>query len=401
MVFIKIEHMKLLVIGLGQCGGRIADRFARLNKRAHAKRGIDIVTDVFAANTDIADLSGLVTIKADYKHRIPIGYQKTNGHGVGKINELGAEVARQDSDKIITAIKTCERFSQTDAFLLIAGASGGTGSGAIAVLTQCIKERYIGKPVYNAIVLPFQQEETTEARTVYNTAVCLKSAYLIADAIILIDNQRYVNKNSTVLDNLKTVNSKIVEPFYNLLCAGEERQPKYIGARTMEAGHIIQTLVGWTVIGEGKTPLRGRMGLPFGKDHDFRAKMAETGSKAHAMDEAIGELSLTCNPRDSKRALYLVSAPHEEMSMDLIKAIGDHLNSMAPNALIRSGDYPRPKGSVSVTLILSEISAVRKITEYFTKAIDLISVVKARQQGLLYPDRKLETIFDDIPMLLS
>jgi len=129
--------------------------------------------------------------------------------------------------------------------------------------------------------------------------------------------------------------------------------------------------------------------------------MAETGSKAHAMDEAIGELSLTCNPRDSKRALYLVSAPHEEMSMDLIKEIGDHLNSMATNALIRSGDYPRPKGSVSVTLILSEISAARKITEYFTRAIDLISVVKARQQGLLYPDRKLETIFDDIPMLLS
>jgi len=393
--------MKLLVIGLGQCGGRIADRFARLNRRAHAKRGIDICTGVYAVNTDIADLSGLITIKADYKHRISIGYQRTSGHGVGKINELGAEIARQDSDKIITALKTCERFPQTDAFLLIAGASGGTGSGSIAVLTQCLKERYIGKPVYNAIVLPFQQEETTEARTIYNTAVCLKSAYLVADAIFLIDNQRYINKNTAMLDNLKTVNARIVEPFYNLLCAGEERIPKYIGSKTMDAGDIIQTLVGWTVLGEGKTLIRGKMAFPFGKDSSFRAKMAETGSKAHAMEEAIGELSLACNPKDSRRALYLVSAPHEEMSMDLIKEIGDHLATMAPNALIRSGDYPRPKGSVAVTLILSEISAARKITEYFTRAIDLLSVVKARQQGQQYPDRKLEAIFDDIPMLLS
>ncbi len=63
--------MKLVVIGLGQCGGRIADEFARLNKRAVSRRGIEIVTGTFAVNTDAADLSGLTTIKRDYQHRIP------------------------------------------------------------------------------------------------------------------------------------------------------------------------------------------------------------------------------------------------------------------------------------------------------------------------------------------
>jgi tubulin-like protein CetZ len=393
--------MKILVIGLGQCGGRIADRFARLNKRARSQRGFDIISDCFAVNTDVADLSGLSTIKSDYKHRISIGGQKTNGHGVGKISELGAEIAKQDSDKIINAVRASERFPETDAFLLIAAAAGGTGSGSIGVLSQYLKERYIGKPVYNAIVLPFRQEEETEARTIYNTAVCLKSVYLVADAIFLIDNDRYINKNSTMLNNLKAINARMVEPFYNLLCAGEERVPKYVGSKMLDAGDIIQTLVGWTVIGEGRSQIRRRTGFPFGTNHDFRHKMADTGNKAHAMDQAIGELSLTCSPKDSRRALYLVSAPHEEMSMDLIKEIGDHLKDMAPNALIRGGDYPRQKKSVAVTLILSEISAVRKITGYFTKAIDLISVVKARQQGLQYPDRKLEAIFDDIPLLLG
>ena len=57
--------MKLLVIGLGQCGGRIADEFTRLGIKAHVQRGIDIISGAFAVNTDVADLSGLSTIKAD------------------------------------------------------------------------------------------------------------------------------------------------------------------------------------------------------------------------------------------------------------------------------------------------------------------------------------------------
>ena len=390
--------MKLLVIGLGQCGGRIADRFARLNKRSRALRKINILADAFAVNTDVADLSGLRTIKSDYKHRILIGGQRTNGHGVGKVSELGAEIAREDTDKIIDAIRRSEQFYETDAFLLVAAAAGGTGSGSIAVLTQYLKQRYIGKPVYNVIVLPFRQEETTESRAVYNTAMCLKSTYLVADAIILIDNQRYVKKDSPAGNNLAVINARAVEPFYNLLCAGEERNKKYIGARTLDAGDIIQTLAGWTVIGEGKSPIPRRIPL-LGPKRDFRAKMDETSKAAHAMDQALGELSLTCDPKNAGRALYLVTAPPKEMHMEIIKQLGDNLSTVAPDALIRSGDYPRQKRSLYVTLVLSEISSVRKITNYFTRAIDLISVIKAKR-GVEYSSRKLAETFADIPLLL-
>ena len=127
--------MKLVVVGFGQCGCRIADEFARLNGRARGQRGIEIITGVFAVNTDAADLSGLTRIKPDYQHRVLIGGRKTGGHGVGKINELGAEIAREDGDKVIDAIRTARRFFETDAFLLVAGAAGGTGSGAIPIMT--------------------------------------------------------------------------------------------------------------------------------------------------------------------------------------------------------------------------------------------------------------------------
>ena len=119
--------MKLVVVGVGQCGGRIADEFSQLQSRARFHRRIDILADVFAINTDIADLSCLSDIKSDYRHRILIGNRKTSSHGVGKINQLGAEIAKQDGDKVIDAIRSAERFYEADAFLLIAGAAGGTG----------------------------------------------------------------------------------------------------------------------------------------------------------------------------------------------------------------------------------------------------------------------------------
>ena len=59
--------MKLVVVGFGQCGGRVADEFSRLNRKARAQRGIEIITGCFAVNTDAADLSGLSNIKPDYQ----------------------------------------------------------------------------------------------------------------------------------------------------------------------------------------------------------------------------------------------------------------------------------------------------------------------------------------------
>jgi cell division GTPase FtsZ len=390
--------MKLVVVGFGQCGGRIADEFARLNGRARGLRGLNIVTGAYAVNTDLADLSGLTTIKSDYDHRILIGNKKTGGHGVGKINELGAEIAREDADKVVETIKNSRHFADTDAFLLIAGAAGGTGSGAISVMTQQIKERYVDKPVYNLIVLPFEHEEATEDRTVYNVATCLKSSYLVSDAIFLVDNQRYIMKDASLGQNLLKINTTIVQPFFNLLCAGEEKKSRYIGAKILDAGDIIQTLVGWTTLGYGRSQRSALKGLFSGRD--FRNKATETQKGVQSLDEAISGLSIKCNPLDSKRALYLVSAPAKEINVDLIKELGSYIKNMAPEAIIRSGDYPREKGGMDVTLVLSEMSDVEKVRNYFTKAINLITELKKRQEGLVSTQRGIDITIKDIPSLL-
>ncbi|MDP3880270.1 MAG: tubulin/FtsZ family protein [Dehalococcoidales bacterium] len=391
--------MKLVVIGLGQCGGRIADEFAKLNNRARAQRKIEIVTGTFAVNTDAADLSGLVHIRRDYQYRMLIGGRKTGGHGVGKINELGAEVAKEDADKVIDAIRATRKFYETDAFLLIAGAAGGTGSGSLPVITQHIKQRYMDKPVYSVIVLPFEHEEQVEERTIYNAATCLKSTYSVADAVFLVDNQRYIRKDSSLRNNLTKINALIAEPFYNILCAGEEKKSRNIGAKLLDAGDIMQTVVGWTVLGYGSTTLPA-FRLPGQKSRDFIKKGAETQKGIHTMDEAISELSLSCNPADSRRALYLISAPSREMNVDLIKELGDYLRGIAPQAIIRNGDYPREKSSLDVSVILSELSDVEKIRNYYTQSTRLIPEFKRRQTETAVKLKEIEDTSRDIPSLL-
>jgi cell division GTPase FtsZ len=391
--------MKLLVIGLGQCGGRITDEFARLNKRARRERGIEIVTGAFAVNTDAADLSGLTSISPDYQHRILIGGRRTGGHGVGKINELGAEVAKEDADKIVDAIRTAQHFFETDAFVLIAGVAGGTGSGSMPIVAQMIRERYTEKPIYAMAVLPFAHEEQTEERTIYNAATCLKSVYQTVDAVFLIDNQRYVRKDFSLRNNLSQINSMIVGQFYNVLCAGEEKKVRHIGAKMLDAGDIIQSLAGWTVIGYGTSR------LPFFKrfeifSRNFIKKSTETHRGIHAMDEAISELSLKCNPADASRAIYLVSGPAKEMNMDLIKELADYLRGMSPQAVIRNGDYPRERGELDVNLILSELTTIDKVKVYYEKATDVIKELKGRRGEFESKLKEIDELSKDIPSLL-
>ena len=389
--------MKLTVIGFGQAGGRIADEFARINRNAINQRGIEICPGVYAVNTDSADLTGLRNIKSDYKHRILIGGNKTGGHGVGKINELGALVTKEESDKIFDSIEGTKRLYETDGFLLAASGAGGTGSGAISVMTKLIKERFSNKPVYDLLVLPFEHEEETEERSTFNTAACLKSINASADAMFIFDNQRFGRKENSLNGNFDQINKEIVNPFYDLLCAGEETKRKFIGYKTLDAGDIKQTLTGWTCMGFGRVDVPvfnfslGKLG--------FTTRNSQIAKGIQAMEQALANLSLDCNTADAGRVLFLVSGPAGEMNMEIIKEIGIHLRKIAPQATIRNGDYPREKDVIDVHIIFSALSHLVKIREYYVKSSDLIKEYQKRRENREHDQMEMGDLGKDIPLL--
>jgi cell division GTPase FtsZ len=391
--------MKLTVIGLGQCGSRIADHFARLNFKAHGQRKTMIAPTVIAVNTDQADLTGLRFVKNDYRHRILLGLRQTLGHGVGKINELGAQLAKADSDKVLDAVKASPQFYESHAFLLIAGAAGGTGSGSLPIIARAVKDRYISKPVYALVVLPFEHEQTSESRSTYNTATCLKSTYDIVDAIFLADNQRYVRKDASLVSNIDRINRMIAEPFYDLMCAGEITRAKYVGSRTVDGGDIIASLEGWTTIGLGRTELPS-FRFPWEiRKKTFRDKALESFRGTQALDATFSDLSLTCEPKDAGKAIYIISGPEKELNMDMVKSISDYIKELAPNALIRGGDFPGERHFIDVTLILSQLSFVPRIKDFYEQATQYAQEHKGQLEQTKKRISSLAELGKDLPTL--
>jgi cell division GTPase FtsZ len=332
-------------------------------------------------------------------HRVLLGLRRTLGHGVGKINELGAQLAKEDGDKVLDAVKSSAQFYETHAFLLIAGAAGGTGSGSLPIIARMVKDRYIGKPVYALVVLPFEHEQTSEFRSTYNTATCLKSTYDIVDAIFLADNQRYVRKDASLVSNVDRINRMVVESFYDLMCAGEVTGAKYVGSRTVDGGDIIASLEGWTAIGLGRTELPS-FRFPWEmRKKTFRHKALESFRGAQALDATISDLSLTCDPKDAGKAIYLISGPAKELNMNMVKSVSDYIKELAPNALIRDGDFPGEKHSIDVTLILSQLSFVPRIKEFYEQATQFAQEHKGQLEQTKKRIESLTEMCKDLPKL--
>jgi cell division GTPase FtsZ len=119
------------------------------------------------------------------------------------------------------------------------------------------------------------------------------------------------------------------------------------------------------------------------------------------MYEAISEMSLRVNPKDAGRAIYLVTAPAKEMNMDMMRELNEWMRELCPNAIIRNGDYPRGTSRISVNVILSELSDVEKVRNFYSDSIDLIPVIKQRQVELRNKLDDIDDMSKDIPSLLE
>jgi hypothetical protein len=88
------------------------------------------------------------------------------------------------------------------------------------------------------------------------------------------------------------------------------------------------------------------------------------------------------------------------MNMELVKDLGDYLRDMAPEATIRHGDYPTERGVMDVVIILSQLSDVEKVTEYYTKLASVVGEIKRRQKATASRLRITEEMSKDVRVLL-
>ena len=400
--------MKLVIVGAGQGGSNIADEFVAMGKWVWKNRRIRIFTGddedplskgVFAVNLGAGDLYGLNQIPQTDDHTILLGTtDEFRGRGAGKVNADGAEQARRGAHKIVSTIRDNGDVPSADAMMVIATTAGGTGSGSVGVIVDLLKEAF-KKPVYALLVLPFENQYD-DPDSMVNTATCLKRVMdnSSADAVFLVDNQKFVRGNQTMTYNYETMNRKIADSFMDILCVGEETDRRYIG-EVLDANDVIRILRGPTAIGishttipKKQTSLLGRFRSAAPKSNHFSVAKNQIERAQNVLHQALGELSIDCELWESGEAHYdaqnvlgLFSGPADEATEEIVEMMDNTLAERVPGAGRRKGTYPgRVSDTISFTVIISNIgegSAMDRIETFFTDATRMLGEVQHKREG--------------------
>ena len=357
--------MKLALIGFGQAGGKIVDEFLAYD----AAVGGGFVGDAIAVNSARADLAGLENVHTD--KQVLIGGTRVSGHGVGADNELGAVVAEEDIDEIQDAIDTVP-VHDLDAFLIVAGMGGGTGSGGAPVLAKHLKRVY-SEPVYGLGVLP-----GTDEGGIYtlNAARSFRTFVREVDNLLVFDNDVWRRAGESVEGGYDAINREIVERFGTLFSAGEVGAGDHVAESVVDSSEIINTLEcgGVSTIGyASETVEREESGLlsRFTRSESESDDVAKTTRMTSLVRKAtLGRLTLPCDVSSVERALVVASGPPTELNRKGIERGRQWLEEETGSMEVRGGDYPTSDDEVGSVVLLSGVTDIPRVEQLQDLAVE-------------------------------
>jgi cell division GTPase FtsZ len=382
--------MRVFFIGFGQAGGKIADMFIEQDKKMGAQnfRAISV-------NTARTDLMGLKNI--GLRDRILIGQTMVKGHGVGTDNVTGAKITSDEIDSIINAIDS-RGTHDIDAFVIIAGLGGGTGSGGSPVLARALKRIY-REPVYALGILPAPEEGRLYSYNLVNEV----------DNTFLFDNSAWKNEGESVKSAYQRLNDEIVRRFGVLFRAGEVTKMG-VGEMVVDSSEIINTLRGGgiTSVGYAITEViskrtKQKKGI-FGGLKDSIGKA--TSGKKEASEEVLlgedksakiialvrramlGRLTLPCDYSSAERALVLIAGPPEEMDRKGVEKSKSWVEENIAGIEVRGGDYPVDSSFIAAVVVLATVGNAPRIRE-------LLEIAKETKEDAVKAKEKKVSLFDD------
>jgi cell division GTPase FtsZ len=362
--------MKLAMIGFGQAGGKIVDKFLEYDKET----GSGIVRSAVAVNTAKADLLGLEHIPEE--NRVLIGQARVKGHGVGADNELGAEIAEEDIDEVQGAIDNIP-VHEVDAFLIVAGLGGGTGSGGSPVVAKHLKRIYT-EPVYGLGVLPGSDEGGIYT---LNAARSFQTFVREVDNLMVFDNDAWRQTGESVEGGYDHINEEIVRRFGVLFGAGEIEAGDNVAESVVDSSEIINTLDGGGVstVGYASEDVEVSSGggglLSRFKGDDSTDDGMDTANTTNRITSlvrkaALGRLTLPCEIEGAERALLVMAGPPKHLNRKGIERGRKWLEEQTGSMEVRGGDYPTNTPKVAASILLAGVHNVPRIKELQQVAIE-------------------------------
>ncbi|MFP4217798.1 MAG: tubulin/FtsZ family protein [Salinarchaeum sp.] len=390
--------MKLAMIGFGQAGGKIVDKFLEYDERT----GSEVVGSALAINTAKADLMGLDRIPEE--QRVLVGQARVKGHGVGADNELGSQIVEEDIDEIQRAIDEIP-VHEVDAFLIVAGLGGGTGSGGSPVLAKYLKRIYT-EPVYGLGVLP-----GTDEGGIYtlNAARSFQTFVREVDNLLVFDNDAWRRTGESIESGYDKINEEIVTRFGLLFSAGEISQGDSVGESVVDSSEIINTLAGGGVSTVGyasetveNTRSGGLLSRFTGTEEEIDTANTTNRITSLVRKAALGRLTLPCEIDAVERGLVVLAGPPQYLNRKGIERGRKWLEEQTGSMEIRGGDYPLPRSNtVSSVVLLSgatDVPRIKELQEVAIEAQDNIEEIKEEStenlESLVEDDQdELEPLF--------
>ncbi len=332
--------MKVVLIGVGQAGGKITQVMAEFDH----EMGFNAVRGAFAVNTAKADLQSL-----DIDTML-IGQDRVKGHGVGGDNELGAEVMQEEATEVMDGLDG-RITTEAEAVVIVAGLGGGTGSGGSPALAKELKRVY-DLPIYVLGVLPGRDEGSLYQA---NAGRSLKTVIRESDSTILIDNDAWRTSEESVGEGFDNINQQIAQRVGLLFAAGEVVEG--VGESVVDSSEIINTLR------NGGVASLGYASADAGEDAGENVNTI-TSTTRNAL---LTSMSLP-NAVEAEAALLVVAGDPERISRKGVERARKWIEEETGSLQVRGGDFPLESDRLASLVLLGGVERSQRIQEFMERA---------------------------------
>ncbi|WP_137283353.1 tubulin/FtsZ family protein [Halorussus salinisoli] len=332
--------MKVVLIGVGQAGGKLTQRLAEYDQQM----GFGAVQGALAVNSAEADLRELDL------DTVLVGQDRVKGHGVGGDNELGAEVMQSDATEVMDALDG-RITAQAEAIFVVAGLGGGTGSGGAPVLARELNRVY-EIPVYGLGILPGRGEG---AMYQANAGRSLKTLVREADATLLIDNDAWHTSGESMGEAFDKINQNIAQRVGLLFASGEAVEG--VGESVVDSSEVINTLR------SGGIATLGFASAEAAEDAEENINTV-TSTTRRAL---LSNLSLP-NAVEADSGLLVVAGRPEAIPRKGVERARKWVEDETDSLQVRGGDFPLDSGRLASLILLGGVERSERIDEFLERA---------------------------------
>jgi cell division GTPase FtsZ len=334
--------MKVVLIGVGQAGGKVTQRLAEYDY----EMGFGAVQGAIAVNTAKADLQNLDV------DTLLIGRDRVKGHGVGGDNELGAEIMQDEATEVMDGLED-RLTTEAEAVVIVAGLGGGTGSGGAPALARELKRIY-EMPVYVLGILPGRDEGAIYQA---NAGRSLKTVAREADSLMLVDNDAWHSAGESIGEGFEEINDNIAQRIGLLFASGEIQAVDEVAESVVDSSEIVNTL---------------RPGGISTVGYASAQASEDAGENVNTITSVTRNALLTGmsvpNVVQAETGLLVIAGGPERISRKGVERARSWVEEETGSMQVRGGDFPLDSDRLAALVLLGGAERSHRLNEFMERA---------------------------------